>query len=73
MKPASNKLSTWSGISGFLGIIFLVVAFFMFVFDSASCVDFFISGAGFLILSPVLKGFSIIVLNAERQIEEYHD
>ena len=70
MKLASQKLKRWSNISESIGIIVLAFAFFMCVFSNSWWGLFFMFGIGFILLSPVLEGLSVMVQNAEEQIRE---
>lgn len=69
MSKPSKRLKVWGDLSTIFGIVFLILAFFMFVFDDSSSSYAFISGIVWLILSPVLKGFSVVVEHAEKQLE----
>ena len=69
MKPVNKKLNGLADFSAVVGIIFMAIAFFMFLFDDSSSSRLFLSGVAWMILSPVLKGFSILVQNAEEDIE----
>lgn len=69
MKPASKKLNGVADFSAVVGITLVAIAFLMFFFDDSSSSRIFLSGVAWIILSPVLKGFSILVQNAEEDIE----
>ena len=51
------------------GVVFVLVGFIAWTLDADFAPGLMAMGCGLIVLAPILKGFSILVKNAEDQIE----
>lgn len=70
MKKASKNLAGWANALVFLSVVSIVIAVLGWLMDSAWTFDVLHFGLLFLILSPVLRGFSTLVQNAEEELDQ---
>lgn len=69
MKKVSKTLNYWADVFVIAGVFLFVVSIIGFFMDSAWCGSTFESTFFALMLSPVFRGLSVLVQNAEEQIE----
>ena len=70
MKKVSKKLFSWADTFIIVAVIMFVASFVGFILDSAWCGNTFNGAIVLVILSPVLRGFGVLVQNAEEQLDE---
>lgn len=70
MKKVNKKLAGWADAFTFGSIALFVLSFIGWIMDSAWTCDVFAGAFYLLVLSPVFRGFSVLVQNAEEQIAE---
>ena len=73
MKPkqkTSINLKGWADTFVITGAILIVLAFFGWIFSGDSVATELCMGILFIFASPVIRGLSVLVQNAEEQIEE---
>ena len=70
MKKVSKTLNGWADIFIAAAVIEFIVGIIGFFIDSAWSGNMIFVGILLLILAPVLRGLSILVLNAEEQIDD---
>ena len=70
MKKTSKTLTGWADALVFLSVVFLALAVIGWMLDSAWAFDVFHFGLLFMILSPVFRGFSTLVQNAEEELDQ---
>jgi hypothetical protein len=69
MKKVSKKLNSWADSFLFIGVLFIVVAVIAWFTDGPAS-TFFYGACWTFVISPVFRGLSVLVQNAEEQIEE---
>lgn len=70
MKKIYKKLAGWANAFTFGSVALFVLSFIGWIMDSAWTGDVFAGAFYLLVLSPIFRGFSILVQNAEEQIAE---
>lgn len=70
MKKVSKKLFSWADTFVIVAILMFIVSFIGFIADSAWCGDTFVEAIVLIILSPFMRGFAVLVQNAEEQLDE---
>lgn len=69
MKKVSKSLSKWADAFVVAAVLLLVISIIGFCINSAWTGSMFDGAIIAFIISPVFRGFSILVQNAEEQIE----
>ena len=69
MKIQSERLDTWGTACTVLGIISIAVGLFAASLGATWGAGLAASGLALLVYAPLLKGFAVLVRNAEDQIE----
>lgn len=70
MKKISKKLFSWADTFVIVAILMFIVSFIGFIVDNAWCGDTFVEAIVLIILSPFMRGFAVLVQNAEEQLDE---
>ena len=70
MKKTSKTLAGWADALVFLSVVFIALSVIGWMLDSAWTFDVFHTGLAFIILSPVIRGFSTLVKNAEEELDQ---
>ena len=70
MKKVSKSLNEWANALTFLGIVMYVLAVVGFTFTNDSIFPVVLTGFAFTILSPILRGLSVLVQNAEEELDK---
>ena len=68
MKKISKSLFSWADTFVIVSIILFVASFIGFILDSAWCGDAFNNAIILIILSPFVRGFGVLVQNAEEEL-----
>ena len=69
MKIQSERIDTWGTVCTVLGIISIVVGLLAASLDATWGAGLAASGLAMLVYAPLLKGFAVLVRNAEDQID----
>lgn len=69
MKKTSTSLNSWANTFVITGVIFIILAFFGWVFSADSVGEILSAGIALIFMSPIIRGLSVLVENAEEQIE----
>jgi hypothetical protein len=69
MKRESKRINDWGNASTVLGILSIAIGLFAAFLDADWGAGLAAAGLGLLVYAPLLNGFSILVRNAEDQIE----
>lgn len=69
MKKTSKNLNSWATSFFVSAIVMLVISFIGFCMDSAWTQDMFNGAIICFVISPLFRGFSVLVQNAEEQME----
>ena len=70
MKKIYKKLAGWADAFTFGSVALFVLSFIGWIMNSAWTGDVFAGAFYLLVLSPIFRGFSVLVQNAEEQIAE---
>ena len=70
MKKISKKLFSWADTFDIVAILMFIISFIGFIVDSALCGDAFVEAIVLIIFSPFMRGFAVLVQNAEEQLVE---
>ena len=70
MRPVSKKLDSWADFILSVGVMMMLLAILGWLFSSDDATLSFVSGFALVILSPVFRGLSVAVQNAEGEIRE---
>lgn len=69
-KKTSDNLNGWANSFMFTGIILIILAFFGWVFSADSVSTELCMGIIFIFISPVVRGLSVLVQNAEEEMDD---
>ena len=69
MKKTSKNLNSWANFFLIVAIVYIVIAIIGFCMDSAWTGDAIDTSIIALVLSPAFRGLSVLVQNAEEQME----
>ena len=70
MKKTSKNLNSWATSFFVTAIVMLLISVVGFCMDSSWTQDMFNGAIICFAISPLFRGFSVLVQNAEEQIEE---
>lgn len=70
MKKVSKKLIGWADALVALSVFFIVLGIIGWFMESAWSFDVFHAGLLFMFLSPLTRGFSVLVQNAEEELDQ---
>lgn len=69
-KKTSENLNGWANSFMFTGVILIILAFFGWVFSADSVSTELCMGIIFIFISPVVRGLSVLVQNAEEEMDD---
>lgn len=70
MRPVSKKLDSWADFILGIGVVMILLSILGWLFSSDDATLSFVFGFALVILSPVFRGLSVVVQNAEGGIRE---
>lgn len=66
----SIRLDNWGTANSVFGVIFIIVGLFAASLDETWGTGLAVAGLGLLVYAPLLKGFAVLVENAEWELAE---
>lgn len=73
MKKVSKSLFNWADALIIVGVITIIIAALGFVFSDDPVAGVLLTGFVFMFMSPVVRGFGVLVQNAEEELAHRFD